>query len=239
MSIIHDGTTLFRYGNAVNLDLGVRLEVEGSYLTATSINARKIRFVRPSIRIEAPALITDVQTGVSIRLLDELFLNNPQTRDEDAVYASGISAPRQLEVRGYVDSTGQLFATRARIRRNDVRPTEIRLQGPVHNILAPNFAILGITVRTGVGTTFRDRSGATLSSTAFFAALADGVEVEAENASYNSNTRELDPTTLSLADDLVPDTSPGKLPSVGNASGMVQGTAGQIDIDPLHIDSFE
>ena len=58
-------------------------------------------------------------------------------------------------MRGYVDSTGQLFATRARIRRNDVRPTEIRLQGPVHNILAPNFAILGITVRTGVGTTFR------------------------------------------------------------------------------------
>lgn len=236
LSISHDANTLFRFGNAGDLDVGVQLEVEGLYQSATSIIASKIRFVRPRIRIEAPALVNDVVPGTSIRLLDELLLDNPQVRDQDGVYASGLSAPRQLEVRAYVDSAGQLFATRARIRRNDPRPTEIGLQGPVHSISRPNFRILGITVRTGVSTIFRDRNGAVITADAFFAALADGIEVEAENASYNSSTRELDPTTVGLADDLVPDTRITQGPM---ATGSVLGTVNVFEPDVLSRDGFD
>lgn len=235
LTVQHAAGTQFRFGNAADLDVGVRLEVEGTYLSATTLSAAKIRFVRPRIRIEAPAVAIDVVPGTSIRLLDEVFLDNPQVRDEDALLTTGLGSPRQLEVRAYADSAGNLYATRARIRRNDPRPTEIVLAGPVQQIAPPQFRILGITVRSGPATQFRDRGGQVLSAEAFFAALTDGMVVEAEDASYNSTTRELDPTLLQLGDDPIP----AAVQAAGASAGLAAGSADQIELDAFHLDGFE
>lgn len=235
LTVQHAAGTQFRFGNAADLDVGVRLEVEGVYVNAATLSAAKIRFVRPRIRIEAPAIATDVVPGTSIRLLDEVFLDNPQVRDEDGLLVTGLSTPRQLEVRAYADSAGNLYATRARIRRNDPRPTEIVLAGPVQQIAPPQFRILGITVRSGPATQFRDRLGQALSAEQFFAALTDGMLVEAEDATYNAATRELDPTFLQLGDDPIP----AAMQAAGTTTGVVAGSADQITLDAFHLDGFE
>jgi hypothetical protein len=178
-----------------------------------------------------------VVPGVSVAALGEVFLGNPQLRDDDAVFG-GLSAPRHVELRGYVDRAGQVYGLRARIRDNNPLPNEIELSGPVGNIARPNFSILGITVLTDAATVYLDGTGATIDADTFFAGLQIGAPVETDLASYNPATRELTPMIVQLGDEPPPG-APAPARGGTGAGGQVQGTVTAFDDDGVFGNGFE
>lgn len=235
LTVLYDpDTTAFVRGGVGDLTLGARLEAAGTFVDATTLQANRIFFIQPLVRMRAPVTPADVVPGVSVAALGETFLGNPQLRDDDAVFG-GLSAPRHLELRGYVDRNGQIYGLRSRIRDNNPLPNEIELSGPVGSINPPNFTILGITVLTGTGTIYLDGSGATIDASTFFAGLQTGAPVETDLASYNAPTRELTPTIVQLGDEPPPAAQRGG----SGAGGQVQGTVTALDDDGVFGNGFE
>lgn len=233
-----DTQTVFVQGAPDDLAPGVRVEAAGTFLAPGQLLAERVTFIQPLVRVEAPLNPADVAIGSQLSMLGEIFRANPQTRDDDAVYAGGLSAPRQVQVRAYVDRNGQPYALRVRIRGNTPAPDQIELTGLVHNVTASTFQILGITVLTGAGTVFLDELEQPITAATFFAAMVPGAEAEVLEATYNSSTRELTPAIVQIHLRAPPPLRLG--PTRGSAlPAPVQGTVSGFTSDHLLYDSFE
>ncbi|MGB0133248.1 DUF5666 domain-containing protein, partial [Dokdonella sp.] len=114
--VSHDDLTEYRFGSADDLAPGAVIEVDGIFGDNLAFVAEGIQFDAPTIRIEGPVEPADVVAGAegTVHILANTVRRSAQLRDEDLIYANGINQPRQVEVRGYIDSAGVLWATRAR-----------------------------------------------------------------------------------------------------------------------------
>ena len=175
--------TEFRNGTREDLLTGVRLEAEGRFDTLTgTLIARKIKFKGHRVRIEAPYAGSSES---SLALLGIPVLLTSVTEDEDGI-ADGASG-LQVEVRGFVDSTGQVVAERVR-ERGDADSSDVRLRGPAADIDGTGFSILGIRIDTDTAREFRDRNGLLIDRATFFSRLSDGTNVSAEDATYDGSS---------------------------------------------------
>jgi hypothetical protein len=234
-TVVHGASTLYKAGNVDDLDAGVRVEVEGTFSSATTLNARRIEFILPSIRFRAPVLPAQVVPEASITILGNTVHNNLHNRDEDGIMAGGLAVTTHLEVRAYQDSLGQLYATRVR-SRGAPDPNDYNLQAPVESIARPNLIALGLTIDTA-SSTFQDNAHASITADQFFAAVALGTLVEIEEANFDSVNHRLYGGIVFLSDDgaagsLRPQ---GAIPQ--NAS--VGGTLSIISLDMVFTNSFE
>jgi hypothetical protein len=146
-------------GGAVeDIVLGAKLEAEGDLDTVTGVLiADRIRFRENRVRIEAPVNVPAGGVGSAFTILDVVTVNTtPLTEDnDDLINMPASSGNRQVEVRGYVDSSGTVFATEIR-DRGPGDPFDVRLRGPTSDTCDPSILdteldILGVMVDTDSG----------------------------------------------------------------------------------------
>jgi hypothetical protein len=153
--VVTNAGTLFEDGAADDIVIGAKLEAEGDLDLVTGILAAdKIKFRETRVRIEAPVNIPGGGVGSSFTIMDIIVNTTSLTEDDDGIIdgSGGISGNRQVEVRGFVDSTGSVFATELR-DRGQADTTDVRLRGPTTDTCDPlsgdtELSILGVTVDT-------------------------------------------------------------------------------------------
>ncbi|MEN8205867.1 MAG: DUF6502 family protein [Pseudomonadota bacterium] len=190
-SEITNSTTGFEGGAAEDIMVGVKLEAEGDFNTDTGIlTADKIRFRETRTRIEAQVTVPAGGLGGSFTIMDVITVNTtPLTEDDDGLIdGSGASGGMQVEVRGFVDGNGTVIATRVR-ERGSADFNDVRLRGPIDNIVNPTFEILGVTVDTATATSIFDDTASpaqSINATTFFNRVSDGTPVQVEDGTFNS-----------------------------------------------------
>ncbi len=178
-------TTEFLGGTLEDLVNGTRLEVEGLFDTSSFVlAANKIKFKQTRILIEAPVNPGDITAGASLDILGLTVIGTAATKDDDGILSMGISVTQQVEVKGFIDSNGTIFAEEVR-GRGTADSNAIRLRGPVANISSPNFDILGVSVGAAGAAAYLDLEEAPINIAAFFGLLSDGVIVAVEDAQLN------------------------------------------------------
>lgn len=180
--VTHDATTEFRFGSVDDLAPGAMLEVDGVFGEDAAFTAQGIAFDAPMIRLEGPVEAADVVPGEdgSVTLLGNTVRRSAQLRDEDAIYADGIAATQQVELRGYLDRLGNRWATRARLRGSP-DAGDARAAGPVEAVAEPLLSVLGLTLDS-TGATFEDPAGEPIDAATFFAGALPGAIVEQSGA---------------------------------------------------------
>jgi hypothetical protein len=231
-------STSFVFGSLDDLDPGVAVSVDGSYVDPQTFAADVVEFVRPVVRYQAPQTPADVIPGVSLNPFSIPVLWSAQVRDEDGILANGLAQGTQVEVRGYLDSSGQAFATRVR-ERGDPDLNDVRLRGPVEAINDPFITIQGLVINTS-GDTFEDEYGTPLSAAQFFAAVEIDHEVDVSGAVFNpGNSTISGGAIVHIGAEPVPP-PPGRSPDGMAINTITSGTAGNYAfIEPMFRDGFE
>lgn len=192
-----NASTQFINGTASDLNTGVKLEAEGDFNVSTNLlTATKVEFSEVRFRIIAP--VTTINLDASqITALGLTGIISPLTKDGDNLLPS-LSQDTQIEIEGYIDSQGNLNVDDL-ANKGSPDNTNTRLRGPVANISQPTFQILGVNVDTN-GSTFIVNEVAVNQDT-FFNGLADGAEVDVNNATYNAGTNTLTNAVITLEED--------------------------------------
>lgn len=140
-TVSYSSATVFEGGVETDLALGVKVEAEGSLDTASKVlSAAKIRFRQNQVRIEAPVDETAVSAGDLTEVIGIAVSITAQTRIDS------ISGPGQVEVKGFADKNGQVYATEWRDKGNQ-DPSDIRLEGPASNPVSnTQFEVLGAVI---------------------------------------------------------------------------------------------
>jgi Domain of unknown function (DUF5666) len=185
--------TSFEGGVAADLGLNIKVEVEGiidanGLLVATKVDIRPSKAVRASAvvdSVDAPAG-TVVVLGITVTTDALTRFEDKSSMDVDPLTIDAITAGNFVEIRGdeFPAGSGQIRATI--FEREDVDDTE--LQGFVETITDPSFTILGVTIETNGTTVFRDENDAVISSTDFFARLAQNDLVKATGTESSVTT---------------------------------------------------
>ncbi len=230
------GTTIYINGEIDDIVIGAKLEVEGLMNTTTSvIEALKVKFKEVRFRFEEPVQPGDVNVGESIQLFGQTILTTPQLRDEDGIIGSGLAVVTQVEVRGYSDSDGNLYATRVRERGNP-DPNDVRADGQITAINDPFIEVNGVVVDSSFSLFF-DLNGLPINATDFFSQVAVGTEVEVQDAMVDENTNIISGGAISIdeADDFNRVNGPEK---AGVTGGLGIGTVTSKK-DTIFANSFE
>ncbi len=164
-----NASTRFENGSAADLADNIRVEAEGHNFVGSTLIAEKIQFKRARVILTGVATVTGTIPGtgtltvlgktVQITSLTEIRQQTP-----------GITNGEQVEVRGYVDSTGTIVAERV-----DDNPSggnkdivQARVTNKVGNVLT--FSI-GITANLTGATQFSDANEQPVANLAAFLAL--------------------------------------------------------------------
>ncbi len=194
------GITQYINGEIDDIVIGAKVEVEGLMNTTTSvIDATKVKFKEVRFKFEEPVLPADVMTGESIQLFGRIISTTPQLRDEDGIIGAGLGIETQVEVRGYADSEGNLYATRVRERGNP-DANDVNADGAITAINPPLIEVYGVTVDTSTSVFF-DITGMPINATQFFASIALGTEVEVEDAVVNESTNTISGGSIRIDED--------------------------------------
>lgn len=185
--VVFSGSTDFDDGTIDDLANGVRVEVEGLFDTGTLVlTAVEIEYKQARVRIEAPLVVNDVTPGVSLNILGLTILGTASTEDDDDILASANGLPAQVEVRGFVDSNGDVYAERIRERGN-IDNNDIRLRGPIDNLANPNLTILGVPINLSGALVYFDQMGNPVAEiNTFFGLLNAGDFIEVEDSQLNA-----------------------------------------------------
>lgn len=169
---------------------GAHVEVAGTLDTATGIvTAEEIDFHERQVRLKGPLLPEDVVPGESLVLMGVEVRHTVLTQDPEGLLATGISGERQVEVRGFMDGSGRVYATEVE-DKGEADYTDVRLRGPAYAVPgAFEFTVLGITVSSaGADLQAGDDDDDEVSAGHFFAELEPGAEVEVRGGTYDPAT---------------------------------------------------
>lgn len=198
-TVVVGSGTVYENGSNIDLTVGARLEAEGTLDDAGVLTAVKIRFREARVRIEAPLVLgnIDISSGNRFTLLGVQIETLPTTEDEVGI-AGGIAGDQQVEVRGFVDAEGTVYAQEIRDRGEaDSSDTEVR--APVTEKSASGFTMLGLSIDLS-GATLQDRNGAIISESEFLQTLRIGQEVQVSDADFNETTLTLSGGEIELED---------------------------------------
>jgi len=197
---------VFEGGTLEDIIIGAKLEAEGDLNTATGIlTADKIKFRENRVRIEGSVNIPAGGVGNSFTILDVITIQtNSLTDDKDGLITNpdpGKLGNRDVRVRGYVDSNGNIFATELEDRGSV--SGKVRLRGPTSDTCDPlagdtELTILGVTVDTDAtppALFFNDTVDPPLpllDNVALCALISIGSNVEAEDGVFTSTPPRID-----------------------------------------------
>jgi hypothetical protein len=190
----------FESGTPEDIVLGAKLEAEGRLDSSTGVlTAEKIKFRETRVRIEAPVNVPGGGLGSSFTIMDIIQVNTTSlTEDDDGlVDGSGPAGNIQVETRGFVDSSGTVFANEVR-ERGTADLTDVRLRGPATDSCDPlagdnELAILDVIVDTGdPDTSFSDPGGPLPDNTALCNLVSTGTAVQVENGTFSGSPARID-----------------------------------------------
>ncbi len=223
--IFFDANTSFDNGETEHIDIGTKLEVQG-FLDTNSrfINATTIRFVNHRVKFIATVMPSDIVIGESITIFGKQIVTTPDTRDDDVIISSGLMEQRQVEVRGFIDSAGSLFAERVK-DKGAPDNQDVKLRGDITAISQPILEINGVSIDTS-SSLFELSTGIVDAST-FFAVIQVGMQAEIEQANYDNNTNILSVGTIKLIEqELEDDPDNAKNSKNKSSKGDIIGTGG-------------
>lgn len=196
LTVTYTAATVFEFGGPDELDPGTEVSVEGTFTDAATLAADNVEFVRPPVRFQGPLAPADVTPGQSLRPFGVNVSYSAQVRDEDNILAAGLTAPQQVDVRGWLDRSGTAFAARVR-ERGAPDASDVALRGPVASVNRPRFSVQGLTVDT-TAATFSDAEGAAMTADQFFAALRINHVIDLGAANWNASTRTFSAGAITL-----------------------------------------
>ncbi len=179
---------------SMSLGNGVKVEAEGpminGVLVAISVEARS------SNDVVVEAIVSSVSSGsgsVTLNLINgsvEAFTDS-RTRMEDKTKAvaslslADLANGDFLEVRGFIDDSGNLLATE--IRRDD--PDDVIVQAPIEGFVTDtSLTLLGVTFFTSGATQFQDSNDAPISGSSFYGSLTIGTLVKIKDSQPGDGT---------------------------------------------------
>ncbi len=174
-------STFFENGSAADLGNNVKVEAEGRVDANGTLVAKKVSLRRGNlIRIEALVDGVDSSTGLVTVLglpvkVDSHTRMTDNSSLRDKLFNFGkLASGNFVEIRASKDAAGNLVA--AKLRRDDGGSQTV-LQAPLQNAdaLLGTVELLGITVMTTASTQYRDTGDNSISKSAFFASLVNGV----------------------------------------------------------------
>ncbi len=180
-----DGGTVYEGGDAGDLGLNIKVEVEGDLnangvLVADKVDIRRAKAVRATALLDSVDAANNavVLLGITVKVDALTRIEDKSSADVDPLTLSSVNAGDYVEVRGdeFPAGSGEILATI--FEREDADP-DTELQGFVESISEPSLSILGVTIETGGGTVFRDINDNVISSTEFFNQLAQNDLVKA------------------------------------------------------------
>ena len=192
-----DDQTIFDNGETEHIDLGVNIEAQGLLDSdAGTLVASKIRFLQHRVKIKAPLANKDIILGQSITILGNLFLATPQTIDDDFILANGLTSDQQVEIRGFIDSSGQGYLLKVR-DRGSVDFSDVSLRGDVSILNNPFITVLN-TVIDATNSLIEDEENQVITLAELFAVLEVGSQIEIEDAFYDHNNNTLSGGTIEI-----------------------------------------
>ena len=145
--IVTNTNTQFKGGVPDDIELGIKLEVEGILVSGILV-AEEISF-RESVELEANVDVVNITAGTLTLIgLPEIIVTINEFTEIDATPANtldGIESGEHIRIRGR-ESTRTVLATRLKEKPGDA--SKIVLQGPVESAADPIVTILGETVDT-------------------------------------------------------------------------------------------
>ena len=166
-------STEFRGGTVDEIVVGAKLSAEGRFDGNTLI-AKHVKF-HESVRLEGDVATIGSNSFTITGLPGVTVTVNRQTEFTNTNLSS-LSSGDHIRVRGRVNGTNAIVATRVDLRSAD---NDVDLQGPVQVVSDPNLRILGVTVDT-TGVEFEGIDDGPISRASFFSAVKVGTLVKVQ-----------------------------------------------------------
>lgn len=188
--------TRYEDGTADDLDLNVKVEVEGRIDANGVLIADEIEFenererdIRIAARVDSVDVDSDtvVLLGIPVRV-DVHTRMEDDDGDEARLSLADISIGDYLEIRGSESPDGDGVVRASRLEREDDGDEETILQGFVEVVAEPTLQILGVTIETSTDTEFEDRDDTSTSAREFFDSVVVGDLVKAEGFESSDTT---------------------------------------------------
>jgi len=225
LTVFFDANTSFDNGEPEHIDAGTKVEIQGMLDTNNRfITAQTIRFIEHRVKIIAPVEPGSIVPDQSIEIMGIPVVIIPQTRDDDNIMSQGLNSAKQIEVRGFVDSMGTVYAQRVK-DKGEADANDSRLRGDISAINRPLITVLGVTIDTS-NSTFELETGA-VDADAFFAHIQVGMQLAIEDASYDSINTVLSLGNIEIEEEEIeddPDTNQNK--AISNTTKEIIGIGG-------------
>jgi Domain of unknown function (DUF5666) len=166
-------STEFRGGTVDEIVVGAKLSAEGRFDGNTLI-AKHVKF-HESVRLEGD-IATIGSNSFTITGLPGVTVTVNRQTEFTNTNLSSLSSGDHIRVRGRVNGTNAIVATRVDLRSAD---NDVDLQGPVQVVSDPNLRILGVTVDT-TGVEFEGIDDGPISRASFFSAVKVGTLVKVQ-----------------------------------------------------------
>ena len=184
--------TTFSGGNASDLGLNLKVEVEGTVgaggvLAASNVDIRRDAGVRLTAQVDSvnAAAGSFVMLGITAKVDALTRIEDKSSLQLRLFSLANLSSGDYVDVRGVELPVGSGEVLAARLERENLE-TRVELRGLVQTVATPAFSVLNVQVGTGVSTVFRAANGGALTSTQFFSALARGAVVSVKGVEIAS-----------------------------------------------------
>jgi len=174
---VNAANAVIRNGTAADVANGAKVEAEGTMSNGVLVASVLVLKLQTQVRVEAGLQAKDSVQG-TITLLGRTFKVNADTELRDrlasrnqprVITLDALTPADRLEVKAYKDAAGGLVA--ARVERTEADALVV-VKGPADAKLAiTSLTLFGIDVVTGLGSRYRDASGALVDAATFYAAV--------------------------------------------------------------------
>lgn len=189
-------STTFEGGTAADLNLNLKVEVDGDFnangvLVATKVDIKSATAVRVLGTLDAVSGNTVTILGITVNTdpLKTRFEDKSEARI-DPLHVGDLSAGDYVEIRGQEQPVGQITAVLLERDDFDTR-TELRGFVEVGGKNEPNLTVLGAIIVTNGSTLYRDSRGATdvaMTAAEFWAAVQESSLVDARGTESGDTT---------------------------------------------------
>ena len=193
LPVITTSSTVFEGGTSADLNLNLKVEVDGNVNSNGVLVAEKVE-IKTATGIRVVGLVGSISPlevfGIQINADDLTTRFDDKAGDNplDNMKLADLRVGDYVEVRGQEQPLGQITAFD--IERDDIEDRR-ELRGFVTLKSQPNLTVLGVTIVTTGTTVYRDSRGATevpISSADFWAAVQEGSRVDAQGTETDTTT---------------------------------------------------
>ena len=219
IEVITSNTTLYKNGERQFIDNAVNVEVQGILDTEKSeLHADVVRFLDHRIEVTFPIEPADVIINESINIHGLKFYMTPQTKDNTNILTNGLNAASQIQVLGYVDSSGKAYLSKVQ-NRGAVDFNKINIRGDIFALDNPFFELLNFTIDSSMSLIINQAMGV-IDVEMFFNLVNVGSQLEIKNAKYDPESDQISGGMISIKE-IIEDLTVNTHEIIG--SGIIRG----------------